>query len=139
MTAASRLLGLFLVVVLAGTGVLTPLAAVAQSQPQPAEPEPDLYEETFKPSLTGELASGTLYTAGALIATPFVFGGRAVLCGVGSVLSVGVLALTLGTGYGAAKDVFEEGCIGKWVVTPYDLRAENTRKGIRKDPYIESQ
>ena len=137
MTTASRLLGLLLVAVLAGTGVLTPLAAVAQSKPQPAEP--DLYEETFKPTLTGELASGTLYTAGALIATPFVFGGRAVLCGVGSVLSVGVLALTLGTGYGAAKDVFEEGCIGKWVVTPYDLRAENTRKGIRKDPYIESQ
>ena len=137
MTTASRLLGLLLVAVLAGTGVLTPLAAVAQSNPQPAQP--DLYEETFKPSLTGELASGTLYTAGALIATPFVFGGRAVLCGVGSVLSVGVLALTLGTGYGAAKDVFEEGCIGKWVVTPYDLRAENTRKGIRKDPYIESQ
>ncbi len=137
MTAASRLLGLLLVVVLASTGVLTPLAAVAQSQPQPAEP--DLYAETFKPSVTGELASGAVFTAGALVATPFVFGGRALLCGAGSLLSLGVLMITLGTAYGAAEGVFEEGCIGKWVVTPNDLRAESTKKGIKKDPYIEAQ
>ena len=136
MTATSRLLALLLVVALAGTGVLTPLAAVAQSQTQRALP--DLYEEEVKASQPG-LAIGGAYTVGALVATPFVFGGRAVLCGVGSVLTVGVLLITLGSGYGAAKSVFEEGCFGKWVVTPGDLQAANTQKGIGPDRYLESR
>ena len=136
MTATSRLLGLLLVVVLAGTGVLTPLAAVAQSQTQ--RPLPDLYEEEVKASQPG-LAIGGAYTVGALVASPFVFAGRAVICGVGSVLTVATLMITLGSGYGAAKSVFEEGCFGKWVVTPGDLQAANTQTGITPDRHIGSQ
>ena len=136
MTAASRLLGLLLVVLLAGTGVLTPLAAVAQSQTQPAQP--DLYEEAVKASQPG-LASEGAYAVGAAVASAFSVPGRALLCGVGSVLTVGVLLITFGSGYGAAKSVFEEGCGGKWLVTPGDLQAANTRKGIAQDRYMESQ
>ena len=136
MTAASRLLGLLLIVVLAGTGVLTPLAAVAQSQTQPAQP--DLYEEAVKASQPG-LASAGAYSLGAAVASAFSVPGRALLCGVGSVVTVGVLLITFGTGYHTAKSLFEEGCGGKWVVTPDDLRAANSQKGIAPDRYLGSQ
>ncbi len=136
MTVASRLLVLLLVVVLAGTGVLTPLAAVAQSQTQPAQP--DLYEEAVKASQPG-LASEGAYAAGAAVASAFSVPGRAVLCGVGSVLTVATLLITFGSGYAWAKAVFEEGCVGKWVVTPDDLRAANVQTGIAPDRHLGSR
>ena len=67
------------------------------------------------------------YQAGATVATMFSLPGRAVLCTAGSALSLVTMLVTFGSGYSAAKSVFEEGCFGRWVVTPDDLRAANRR------------
>lgn len=44
--------------------------------------------------------------------------GKAIVCGLGTVASVGVMLITFGTAYRAAVDTFKEGCGGTWVLTP---------------------
>jgi hypothetical protein len=44
--------------------------------------------------------------------------GKAIVCGLGTVASVGVMVITLGTAYRAAVATFKEGCGGTWVLTP---------------------
>ncbi|HET8533122.1 MAG TPA: hypothetical protein VFO08_18355 [Methylomirabilota bacterium] len=44
--------------------------------------------------------------------------GKAIVCGLGTVASVAVMAVTLGTAYRAAVATFKEGCGGTWVLTP---------------------
>jgi hypothetical protein len=44
--------------------------------------------------------------------------GKAIVCGLGTVASVGVMIITLGIAYGAAVATFKEGCGGTWVLTP---------------------
>ena len=47
--------------------------------------------------------------------------GKAIICTVGVVASVSVLLVTFGSGYRAAKSVFNEGCGGDWILTPEHL------------------
>jgi hypothetical protein len=44
--------------------------------------------------------------------------GKAIVCGLGTVASVGVMVITLGSAYRAAVSTFKEGCGGTWVLTP---------------------
>ena len=44
--------------------------------------------------------------------------GKAIVCGLGTVASVGVMLITFGSAYRAAVDTFKEGCGGTWVLTP---------------------
>jgi hypothetical protein len=44
--------------------------------------------------------------------------GKAIVCGLGTVVSAAVLLVTLGTAYRAAVATFKEGCDGPWVLTP---------------------
>jgi hypothetical protein len=44
--------------------------------------------------------------------------GKAIVCALGTVASVGVMAITLGSAYRAAVATFKEGCGGTWVLTP---------------------
>jgi len=44
--------------------------------------------------------------------------GKAIVCGLGTVASVGVMLITLGTAYRAAIDTYREGCGGTSVLTP---------------------
>jgi len=44
--------------------------------------------------------------------------GKAIVCGLGTVVSVGVMIITLGTAYRAAVSTFREGCGGTWILTP---------------------
>lgn len=44
--------------------------------------------------------------------------GKAIVCGLGTVASVGVMVITLGSAYRAAINTFKEGCGGTWVLTP---------------------
>jgi hypothetical protein len=135
MTTGTRLLSVLLAVVLAGSGVLAPAAAGAQSEtPPPNAPpppgQPDLYQQALRvPPPAAEDYPGA-YQAGATVASIFSVPGRAVLCAAGSLLSVVTLMVTFGSGYGAAKSVFEEGCIGQWIVTPDDLREANRHPGL---------
>lgn len=85
--------------------------------------QPDLFQETIKASRDAD--SGIVfYTLGAVISTTFLIPGRIITCALGGVVGVGVLAITLGTAYKAAGAAWREGCGGKWVVTPNDLRPD---------------
>ena len=44
--------------------------------------------------------------------------GKAIVCGLGTVASIGVMAITLGSAYRAAIATFKEGCGGTWILTP---------------------
>ena len=44
--------------------------------------------------------------------------GKAIVCGLGTVASVGVMIITLGSAYRAAVATFKEGCGDTWVLTP---------------------
>lgn len=140
MTTAIRLLSLVVAIALVSPVALAPLPAAAQSETQmaPAQPaqQPDLYQEALRASQAAPREYEGAYTLGAGVASAFSVPGRAILCGAGTALSLVTLALTFGSGYGAAKSIFEEGCVGKWIVTPDDLRAENQRRGMRPDSYV---
>ena len=44
--------------------------------------------------------------------------GKAIVCGLGTVVSAAVLIVTLGSAYRAAVATFKEGCGGTWILTP---------------------
>ena len=44
--------------------------------------------------------------------------GKAIVCGLSTVVSAAVLIVTLGSAYRAAVATFKEGCEGPWVLTP---------------------
>ncbi|HKZ05886.1 MAG TPA: hypothetical protein VJU81_10490 [Methylomirabilota bacterium] len=44
--------------------------------------------------------------------------GKAIVCTLGTVGTVGLLLVTFGFAYQAAANVFREGCGGDWVLTP---------------------
>jgi hypothetical protein len=118
MTTAIRSLTVVLIVSLLVAG---PLAPAAWAQQVPAQPgPPDLFQETLKAQRATERYDG-MYNAGAVVVNTFLVPGRGITCFLGGVLSVVVLAATLGSGYKAAAGVANEGCGGKWIVTGEDL------------------
>ena len=134
MKTHTRVVSALLVAVLLG-GPLAPLAGAQQpaqptqppapaAQPPAAQPPaPDLFQESLKAERVASRQSG-MYDAGAVVTNIFLVPGRALTCGVGAVVGVGVLALTLGTAYRAASAVWHEGCGGRWTVTGDDLRPD---------------
>src|SRR5881628_3315222 len=99
MKLAARSLTLAVVVSLIVGG---PLATFARAQ-QPAEP-----------AQPPEPSRGVVKMIGGL--------SEAALCGLGVVVGGGLLILTLGAAYKGAAAFGKEGCGGKWVLTPGDLR-----------------
>ncbi len=104
----SKWLSVLVVAVLAMGGPLAPLAAMAQA-PQPAPAQ----------APAGEPSQGAKVGAGVLniVYVP----GKAILCGTGTLVSAGLMLLTFGSAYRAAVNIFNEGCGGKWALTPYDV------------------
>lgn len=47
--------------------------------------------------------------------------GKVIICTIGTAATIGLLLVTFGTAYTAAKKVFREGCGGDWVLTPEHL------------------
>jgi hypothetical protein len=119
MKTGTRVVSALLVMALLGG----PLASLAGAQ-QPAQPPaPDLFQESLKAERsTGQQSSA--YDAGAIVTNVFLVPGRAITCGLGGLVGVGVLALTLGTAYKAASAVWHEGCGGRWTVTGEDIRPD---------------
>jgi hypothetical protein len=119
MRTGTRIVSSLLVMALLGG----PLASLAGAQ-QPAQPPaPDLFQESLKAERTTSQQSSA-YDAGAIVTNVFLVPGRAITCGLGGVVGVAVLALTLGTAYKAASGVWHEGCGGKWTVTGDDMRPD---------------
>jgi hypothetical protein len=122
----TRVVSALLVVALLG-GPLASLAAAQQPAPQqpPAQqaPAPDLFQESLKAERANR-GQSSVYDAEAIATNVFLVPGRAITCGLGAVLGVGILALTIGTQYKAASAVWNEGCGGKWIVTGDDMRPD---------------
>lgn len=108
-----RWFSLFLAVVLLVTG--SP-AFVARAQ----QPEPAAQAEPAKEP------SATAYEIGAAAATVVNIPGRTATCVLGTVVGLGVMVITFGSGYRAAARVVEEGCRGPWVLTAEDLKGRPT-------------
>jgi hypothetical protein len=128
MMTRTRVVSALLVMVLLG-GPLATVVGAQQPAPPPAPsaqpPAPDLFQESLKAERASSGGSG-LYGVGAAVTNVFLVPGRAFTCALGGVVGVGVLAVTLGTGYRAAAAVWAEGCGGKWFVTGDDLRPDST-------------
>ena len=92
-------------------GFLAPLAA-AQSAPAP----PSMPAEARGPSEPGQGAQ-----VGAGVLNVVYVPGKVILCSTGTVVSAGLMLLTFGSAHRAAVDLFNQGCGGAWVLTPYDV------------------
>ena len=104
MRDATKWLCGLLVALMALTGPLLSRAAVVQAA------------ELSSGTVDVEVSDGDRVGAGILNVayTP----GKAILCGLGTVVSAAVMIVTLGSGYRAAVATFKEGCDGPWVLTP---------------------
>jgi hypothetical protein len=107
MRTSKRLCAAF-VLVLAISGPLGPLAAMAQGM-QPAMTR----EPGSEPTAAAKNGAGFLN----VVYVP----GKAILCGTGAVASTALMLLTFGSAYHAAVSLFNEGCGGHWVLTPSDV------------------
>ena len=122
-----------------------PQSAQAQPtvQPPPAQPmppapstqpaQPDLFQETLKAQRASDRSQG-LYTTQAAVVNVFRVPGHAITCAAGVVVGIGVLMLSLGSGYKAASGAFNEGCGGKWIVRGDDMRPDTPPSLISTDP-----
>jgi hypothetical protein len=125
----SRWLCALLAVVVALAGPLAPVGAWAQAQaPGPAAAAPGGgYERTrYIDELTPTPATEG-HRVGAVFVNMVHVPGKAILCGVGTLLSTTVLLLTFGSGYPLAVKTFEEGCHGDWVLKPEHLSGQIQR------------
>ncbi len=106
MRVATRMLCGLLVVLMALTGPLLSRGAVVHA----AEPYAGDSAIDVEVSDADRVGAGFLNVG--------YIPGKAIVCGLGTVASVGVMAITLGSGYRAAIATFKEGCGGTWVLTP---------------------
>ena len=130
-TSVLRCLTLLIVALFALAGPLAPLVHAQPAQPaQPEQPgqsmqpaQPDLFQETLKSQRTSDRAQG-LYATEAVVVNVIRVPGKAVTCVAGAAIGIGLLILTLGSGYRAAAAITDEGCGGKWILKGDDLRPE---------------
>ncbi len=113
----SKWIGAVVVVALLASS-LTPLTANAQMQTPPPPPGPPprppvVVAGPYQPTQGDRVGAGFLN----VVYVP----GKAILCSLGTVASAGLMLLTFGNAYHAAVELFNEGCGGKWVLTPYDV------------------
>ncbi|MGH7300142.1 MAG: hypothetical protein ACREKQ_16385 [Candidatus Rokuibacteriota bacterium] len=95
-----------LVAVMALTGPLLSRATVVHA----AELSPSVSDVDVEVSDADRVGAGLLNVG--------YVPGKAIVCGLGTVASVGVMVITLGSAYRAAVATFKEGCGGTWVLTP---------------------
>lgn len=105
-----KLVSAVLLVALAVSGPLAPLAWAQEKLEAQMAPAPD--------------KGDTAWQVGAAVATGVNIPGKAVLCAVGGVVGFGLLVVSFGSGYRWAGRTWEEGCGGKWVITAADMKGE---------------
>jgi hypothetical protein len=118
-----------------------PMQPAPPMQPPPPAPpvpaahptQPDLFQETLKAQRASD-RSQALYNLEAVFVSLFLFPGRIVTCAAGTVVGVGLLTISLGTGYRTATGIFHEGCGGKWIVTGDDLRPDTPPSLVVTEP-----
>ncbi len=82
----------------------------------------DSAEESLEPTAGDAVGAGFMN----VVYVP----GKVIICTVGTAATIGLLLVTFGTAYTAAKKVFREGCGGDWVLT-----AEHVSGAIPKPTY----
>ena len=107
-----------LVLVLVIGGVLVPLAAAQTAPPPPMPAEAPGLPEPGEGAKVGAALLNVIYVP-----------GKVILCGTGTVVSAGLMLLTFGSAYHAAVEVFNQGCGGNWVLTPYDVTGRRSPEG----------
>ncbi len=115
MKTSKRVCAALVAVVMIG-GVLAPLTATAQ-QTQTPPPEPAA-RGPYQPTEGDRIGANFLN----VIYVP----GKGIVCGAGAVAGTLIMLLTFGSAYHAAVEIFNEGCGGKWKLTPYDVAAKRT-------------
>ena len=115
MRTVIRTLALAVSLVMLFTGPLAPLANAQQPAP-PAQPmeKPDSRD-----------AESAAYNVGAGVANAFYIPGKAALCGLGGIVGIFVMIVSVGTAPKTAAGFAREGCGGKWVLTGEDLRPDS--------------
>jgi hypothetical protein len=125
-----RLTSLVVTLSLAGA-VLAPFPAAAGSQE-----DPDLYQDSLKTDRPEDGGTHLGHMAGAAVFSAVSMPFRIGTCAIGIGAMFATLAITFGSGHGAASSVFKEACIDHYIVTDEDVREAN-RDGIRRDPWVE--
>lgn len=109
---------------------LPPAASTPPATPQPspqggmAPAQPELFQEGLKTPRESP-RSDVVYQAGAVLVNVVRVPGKAFLCVLGTGVGVVILAITFGNSYKAAAAALNEGCGGKWILGPDDLRPDN--------------
>jgi len=149
----SRILTVLVVLALLATGPLAPLAAAQQpappSVPPQQEPAPPPVTQAPPPPPAGtpppapaetptqpmvqevpeqesHAAESAAYNVGAGIANVFYIPGKGLLCGVGGMVGIAILFISLGSAPKPAAYFAREGCGGKWILTGDDLRPDDS-------------
>ena len=104
MRDATKWLCGLLVMLMALTGPLLSRAAVVEAA------------ELSSDTVDVEVSDGDRVGAGVLNVA--YVPGKAIVCGLGTIVSAAVMIATLGSAYRAAVATFKEGCDGPWVLTP---------------------
>jgi hypothetical protein len=106
-----RAMGVVVVVGLAVSGPLRPLAAAEQTAAETRR-GPDAYD----------VAAGAMTVIGAPL--------KAAVCGLGGAVGLALFVLTFGSADRAAAAVVREGCEQRWVVRGEDIRPEPPASSI---------
>src|SRR5206468_6141993 len=120
----SRWLGAVLGAALITAVPLGPMTALAQTPTQPMQPEPPPMQSMQPETVTVPVERpGTGARVGASVLNVVYVPGKAIVCGVGTVVAGGFMLLTFGSAYREAISFFNEGCGGAWVITPEQVAA----------------
>ena len=116
----SRWLSAGLALAIAIAAPLLASVAVAQTPPPPPPPPPAVFQAPGPlPSQPVEPTQGA--KVGAQFLNVVYVPGKAILCGLGATASAALMLVTFGSGYRPAIALYNEGCGGRWVLTPYDV------------------
>ena len=115
MNRAKRLCATIVAVLVIG-GLLVPDMVAAQMQAQPGPMPPPVVSGPYQPTQGDRVGAGFLN----VVYVP----GKAIVCGIGTLASAGIMLLTFGSAYDVAVGLFTEGCGGKWALTPYDVASK---------------
>lgn len=136
---ATRILTVLVALAMLATGPLAPLAAAQQPapssppppqqqpmpQPEPQQPVPQPMIIQEVPEQDSHAAESAAYNVGAGIANVFYIPGKGLLCGLGGMVGIAILVISIGSAPRPAAYFAREGCGGKWILTGDDLRPDD--------------
>lgn len=111
MKTAKRMCALLTVLCVLG-GLLAPLVASAQMVTTPPPPPPPM-QTVREPGRGAAVGAGFLN----VVYVP----GKVIVCSAGVLSATALMLVTFGQAYGAATDIYREGCGGPWALSAYDV------------------